>query len=347
MPLEAEVTVSELPSARMSEWDAYVRTSAQASVYHLAGWRDLIDTVFGRDTHYLLAERNGHPVGVLPLVRLKSRLFGDFLVSLPYVTYGGVLADDAAGADCLLDAAARLATDLGVSHMELRHLGDWADLPKRTDKVSMQLRLTGDSETLWQKLGSKCRAQVKRPLREGAACEDGGAELIDAFYSVFAVKYRDLGVPVYPEAWFRGVLERFPEEARVFVVRVAGAPVAASIVVGHGGTLEVPWAASLRSADRYGVNMLLYWSMLKHAEEQGYQVFDFGRSTKDSGTWRFKKQWGAEPVQLYWHYWMRDGGEPPQLNAHNPKYQAAVALWRRLPVWAANALGPRLVKNLP
>src|SRR5690606_23532319 len=147
--------------------------------------------------------------------------------------------------------------------------------------------------------------------------------------------------------WFRGVLERFADAARVFVVRVDGHAVAASIVLGWRERLEVPWAASLRAADRYGVNMFLYWSMLKYAEEAGYRVFDFGRSTRDSGTFRFKKQWGAEPVQLCWHYWMRDGGEPPQLNAHNPRYRAAVAMWRRLPVWAANVLGPRLVKNLP
>ena len=347
MPLEAEPTVSEIDTSRMAAWDAWVRAQPATSVYHLSAWRELIENVFGRETHYLMAERSGRTSGVLPLVRLKSWTFGDFLVSLPYVTYGGVVADDAASAALLLDASARLASDLGVSHVELRHVDDDVDLPKRTDKVSMHLRLTGDADVLWQQLGSKLRAQVKRPLKQGAACETGGAELVDEFYGVFSVKYRDLGVPVYPRAWFRGVLERFPDESRVFVVRVDGQAVAASIVLGWSERLEVPWAASLRAADRYGVNMFLYWNMLKHAEEAGYRVFDFGRSTRDSGTFRFKKQWGAEPVQLYWHYWMRDGGEPPQLNAHNPKYQAAVAMWRRLPVWAANVLGPKLVKNLP
>jgi FemAB-related protein (PEP-CTERM system-associated) len=347
MPLEAGLAVGEVDASRMAAWDSWVREHEGAAIYHLAGWRELIEDVFGRDTHYLLAERGGRTTGVLPLVRLKSWVFGDFLTSLPYVTYGGVVAEDAESAARLLDAAARLGSELGVAHVELRHVHDCADLPKRTDKVSMHRRLTGDSDMLWKELGSKLRAQIKRPLKEGAGCEIGGVELVDEFYRVFSVKYRDLGVPVYPLAWFRGVLKRFAHAARVFVVRVDGCAVAASIVLGWRERLEVPWAASLRSADRYGVNMFLYWSMLKHAEEAGYRCFDFGRSTRDSGTFRFKKQWGAAPVQLYWHYWMRDGGEPPQLNAHNPKYQAAVAMWRRLPVWAANVLGPKLVKNLP
>jgi serine/alanine adding enzyme len=343
----ADVTVARAAASRMPEWDAYVRGHGAASVYHLAGWREVIESVFGRDTHYLVAERDGQVTGVLPLVRLKSLLFGDFLVSMPYVNYGGVLADDAASSARLVEAAADLCRDLGVVHMELRHTADCTRLPKRLDRVSMHLPLTGDSELLWKKIGSKLRAQVRRPQKEGAESEIGGLELVEDFYSVFSVKYRDLGVPVYPLAWFRAVLERFPELARVVLVRVGGRPVAASIVIGFNGSLEVPWASSLRAADRYSVNMYLYWTMLKYAEDAGYGTFDFGRSNPDSGTYRFKKQWGAEPVQLYWHYWLRDARELPQLNLANPKYRAAVALWRRLPVWAANRLGPKLVKNLP
>ena len=347
MPPDTELIVTEVGVSRMAEWDRYVRGHELASVYHLAAWRELIESVFNRQTHYLLAESGKQIKGVLPLVRLKSRLFGDFLVSMPYVSYGGTLADDATTCERLIEAAIRLGGRLGVAHVELRHLADCAALPKRVDKVSMHLRLTGDGNSLWHKLGSKRRAQIKRPLKEGAASEIGGSELVDDFYAVFSVKYRDLGIPVYPITWFRTVLQRFPELTRVFVVRVRRRPVAASIVIGFKERLEVPWASSLRSADRYGVNMYLYWSMLRYAEDQGYEIFDFGRSTEGSGTFRFKKQWGAEPVQLYWHYWLRDSEEIPQLHPANPKFRTAVAVWRKLPVWMANRIGPQIVKNLP
>ncbi len=331
----------------MGEWDGYVRSRTDVSVYHLSAWRELIESVFGRETYYLAATSQGRFRGILPLVRLKSLAFGDFLVSLPYVSYGGVVADDEDVARRLLDSATELASRLGVEHMELRHTADVADLPKRTEKVSMHLALCGDSEERWKKLGAKRRSQIKRPLREGAESEMGGAELVGDFYRVFALKYRDLGVPVYPQKWFRAILERLPDITRVFVVRIDGAPVAASIVIGFNDVLEVPWASSLRSADRFGVNMYLYWCMLKYAEDEGYRIFDFGRSTVDSGTWRFKRQWGAEPVQLYWHYWLRDRDDIPKLNADNPKYQAAVSLWRRLPLWMTTRIGPQIVKNLP
>jgi serine/alanine adding enzyme len=345
---EAAVTVREAGRTGMDPaWDAYVRGHESASVYHLAGWRNVVESVFVRDTHYLLAERDGRICGVLPLVRLKSLAFGDFLVSMPYVNYGGVLADDPIAVTELLDAAVSLAEALGVDHVEFRHLADCAALPKREDKVSMHLKLCGDADTLWKQLGSKRRAQIKRSQREGASCEIGGLERVEDFYAVFSVKYRDLGTPVYPLAWFRAVLRAFPDLTRVFVVRVSGRPVAASLVIGFNGILEVPWAATLREGDRYAVNMYLYWSMLKFAEDEGYRIFDFGRSTRDSGTYRFKKQWGTEPVQHYWHYWLRDSGDIPVINPSNPKAAAAVAVWKRLPVWMANRLGPQIVKNLP
>jgi FemAB-related protein (PEP-CTERM system-associated) len=164
---------------------------------------------------------------------------------------------------------------------------------------------------------------------------------------VFARNMRDLGTPVYDMRFFEEVCRTFPDQTRVLVVRSAGQPVAASIVHWLGTTMQVPWASALRESNPLSANVFLYWQMLKLAIERGATTFDFGRSTVDSGTFRFKQQWGAQPQQLHWHYWMRSGGAPPMLNPSNPKYRLAVAGWQRLPLAIANRLGPMLVRNLP
>jgi FemAB-related protein (PEP-CTERM system-associated) len=354
--LEQRIVNMELPSSPLvniergavpPEWDEYVAGHPDASVYHQAIWRDMIARVFSRETYYLMARRDGHTCGVLPIVRLKSMIFGDFLVSIPYVTYGGILASDAASRQSLLDAATELARTLGVSHVELRHTAALDGLAVRTDKVSMHLSLPDDPDALFSAIGSKLRAQVRRPRKEGAETVLGGAELLDDFYRIFARKYRDLGVPVYPKRWFREILQCQPAAARIVGVRLNQQIVAASLILGYRDRLEVPYAASLREADRYSVNMLLYWGMMEYAIGEGFGTFDFGRTTPGSGTHRFKKQWGAEPVQLYWHYWLAEGGEVPQLNTSNRKYEMVVNAWRRLPVRFANVVGPHIVKNLP
>ena len=346
--VEPGLRVDAVDDAQASAWNAFVADASDAAAYHDYRWRNIIRGVFAHETHYLAVRERGAVAGVLPLVRLKSRLFGDFLVSLPYFNYGGVLARTPAARDALLQHAAQLGRSLGVSHVELRHCASHGlSWPARADKVSMLLQLPDTAEALLKSLPAKLRSQVKRPVREGAEPVFGGRELLDEFYAVFAENMRDLGTPVYSKRFFAAILAAFPAQATLAVVRLRGAPVAGGFLLQHRGTMEIPWASSLRRVNNVSVNMYLYWRVLEFAVERGMRLFDFGRSTRDSGPYRFKKQWGAEPLQLHWHYWLANGGEVPHINPANPRYRLAVAAWQKLPLALANWLGPHVVRNLP
>ncbi|MEX1081865.1 MAG: FemAB family XrtA/PEP-CTERM system-associated protein [Halofilum sp. (in: g-proteobacteria)] len=332
-----------------SEWDAYVGACPDASGWHYSAWLEVIERAFGHECRRWVArDEYGRIRGVLPMVRLRSRLFGDFGVSLPFVNYGGALADDADTRTALMQAASEYARQAGMRHIEFRDreaLG--AAWPVRTDKVIMSRSLPEDSETLWQELTTKQRTRVRRAQKhDGITVERGRLELLDDFYAVFARNMRDLGTPVYGPALFRAVLERFPH-AFIVVVRHRERPVAAGFLFGHRDRLEIPWASALRDYNAWGVNMLLYWRCLESATEQGYLEFDFGRSTVDSGTYRFKQQWGAEPSPCYWHYWLAPGRDMPGLTPDNPRFRLAIGAWQRLPLAIANRFGPAIVKNLP
>ena len=345
----AQINVSTASDEDRYDWNELLRTSPRSEVYQHYDWKGLYEGVFGHDCYYLLARDNDARVcGLLPLVHLKSRVFGNFLVSLPCFNYGGILAENPATCAALQNSAETLAVTLGASHVELRHRSDQSmDLPYRDDKVSMNLSLPQDEDELWKGFSSKLRAQIRRPKKEGAICRDGGVELLDEFYGVFARNMRDLGTPVYPKNFFAQIFDRFTDISRLFVVRIGEQPVAAGMTIGHQATLEIPFASSLREFNRCSPNMLLYWSVLQYAVCQGFKSFDFGRSSKDSGPYRFKKQWGAEEQGLSWHYILHRGDQLPQINPDNPKYRLAVNIWRRLPVSVANLLGPRVVKHLP
>lgn len=329
-------------------WDAFVLTRPEASVYHLSGWRTVCQRSFSHPCPYLLAESDGRLVGVLPLVQLKSRLFGHFMVSLPYFNYGGALGVNDSVRLALLKAASALAAREGCSHLELRNTAALPDWPVRTDKVSMWLDLPPSSDELWQSIGSKVRAQVKKAQAVQWQFSIGGYELLDDFYRVFATHMRDLGTPVYSKRFFANVLQHGPGNPVLVVGRTPeGEPVSAALLLRHGARMEVPWASTLRRAHGANANMALYWRLLTFACDQGCRQFDFGRSTQDASTFRFKKQWGAVPVPLYWHYWLADGGQLPRLNPDNPKYRMAIGAWKRMPVWLTRWLGPPIVKNLP
>ncbi|MCP5157218.1 MAG: FemAB family PEP-CTERM system-associated protein [Ectothiorhodospiraceae bacterium] len=343
--------VRELAAADWPAWDAFVAGHRLGTLYHRQPWLDVVRGHFGHTVHCLAAWRGASLVGALPLVRLRSRLFGDYLVSIPFVNYGGALAEDDAALRALLDATGDLATSLGVTHAELRHTEpvelDGFTWPVRTEKVVMVRELPDDPDALLKSLGAKVRSQVKRPQREGAVAVRGGAELLDDFYRVFAENMRDLGTPVYAKGFFRAILDRLGAAASIVVIRVGGEPAAAGFLIGDGDRLEIPWASSLRRHNRIGVNMALYGDVLRFAVESGYARFDFGRSTRDSNTYRFKRQWGAVEQPLNWYYWLAPGRELPRLDPSNPKYALAIRAWQHLPLPVANLIGPHLVRNLP
>jgi serine/alanine adding enzyme len=332
-----------------TKWDAFASSAPGATLYHLSGWRAVIENTFAHPTFYLSAvDDSSRVVGILPLAQLKSRVFGNMLVSLPFFNYGGVCASNEEVRRGLLDGAIRVATERKVDFIEIRHEDDWQQgLPRKTGKVSMRLELPSTSDELWKALGSKLRNQVQKPRKEGLTSVIGREDQLDAFYEVFAANMRDLGTPVYPKTFFRNILRQFPERTWIGAVYSGDQPVAAGFLAGFRDRLEIPWASSLRAFNRMGPNMLLYWTCLEFACAQRYRVFDFGRSTPGEGTYLFKEQWGAKPQQLYWYYWLPNGSEMPQVNPKNPKYRAAIALWQRLPISVTQRIGPRIVKYIP
>lgn len=331
-------------------WDNYVARAHDANCYHQIGWKDVIEKSFGHATYYLLSEDSSHNInGILPFVQLKSLLFGNFMVSLPYFNYGGLCAEKTEMGDELLTRAIQIALDKGVKHLEMRHTRHIDDrFPVRTTKVAMHLSLPEDPNDLWKSFPSKLRTQVQRPTKEGMSTRVGRETELDNFYYVFSSNMRDLGTPVYSKEFFRNILRVFPSSTWICTVFTKdNQPVASGFFVGFRGNMEIPWASSLRSYNRYSPNMLLYWSALKLACENGYKVFDFGRSTPGEGTYKFKEQWGANPVQLYWHYWLNSGSDLPNLNVKNPKYRVAINIWKKLPLSITKLIGPTLVRNIP
>jgi serine/alanine adding enzyme len=344
------MSIRLLHASDRERWDAFVESAPLSHGYQRAGWATVIERSFGQRPYYLLSEDDaGRVDGVLPLARLRSRLFGDFLVSLPYVNYGGPCGSTPAVESRLVEEAVRIAKDERVGHLELRMTAsDGFGLQVKASKVSMQLALNGGADAVWKSFSTKLRTRINGPLKkEGMVARIGREEELDSFYHVFSINMRDLGTPVYAKKFFRLVLREFPDSARICTVYYQNQPVASGFVIGFRDMLEIPWGSSLRSMNRFSPNMLMYWTLLKYACETGYRVFDFGRSSPDSGTYRFKESWGAKPVPLYWHYWLPAGLELPELNPANPKYRFAINVWKHLPVGLTRLIGPTIVRNLP
>lgn len=333
-----------------SEWDSYVNAQADAANYHRWLWKKAIEDTYGHETYYLLAKTDGKVEGVLPLVAIKSWLFGRSLVSLPFSSYGGVLASTSDARQELLAKAVELARDLGARHVELRQgvafdgNGGWQDL---TRKVTMEVRSPANPEELWNRLSSKLRKRIRYARNHGLSAEWGGDEAVGSFYSVFAANMRNLGTPVYPRNWFENMCRGLKGDIRILTLWDAGQPVAGAFLIGFRDTLELPWAASLPSSREKFSPLLLYWTLLEWAVTNGYRRVDLGRSTPGSGNYAFKRRWVCEEKPLHWYYWVMPGACLPELRPDNPRFRLATQIWKHLPLFVANQLGPRIVRAIP
>ena len=340
--------ISPQDESEIAAWDRYVEKTPGACGYHRMAWLRIITSAFDHPV-YPLAVYNGADItGILPLVFVAGWLFGRFLVSVPFVNYGGVLADDKASACALLREAQALRERLGAQSVELRHTGEpGLGLPARGHKVSMVLPLPETPERLWSGLKDKVRNQVRKAQKNELEVVEGHAELLDDFYRVFCINMRTLGTPVYGRIFFEQILHQLPNGIRILAVRQKNRCLAAGITYQHGETTEMPWASSLPSSRPLCANVLLYWEAMQRACLAGSRLFDFGRSSPGSGPWRFKQQWGSTSVPLSWEYLLAPGAEMPDLGTHSPRFQAAIHVWKRLPLAVTNFLGPRIVRCIP
>lgn len=337
------------PVARADQtWDVFVRAQAGWTHFHLLAWRRVLEDVFGLECVSLVArDAAGRVEGVLPLVRLRSLLFGHYLVSMPFVNYGGPLGTpDAVRA--LVDVAADRARVDEADLLELRSRSPLpVDLPVSHRKVTVVLELPrGDVEPLWQALGAKVRSQVKRPQREGVEVRFGADE-VTPFYAVFARHMRDLGTPVLPRRFFTALVDTFPADVRVGCAYLGGRPIACGLGFRWGDEFEMTWASSLREHNRLAPNMMVYWRFMERCVAEGVRVFNFGRCTPGGGTHRFKRQWhGALDQPLHWYHVSR-GKRAATPSPDDRAFAWGPRLWRRLPLPLTTLLGPHIVRNIP
>lgn len=327
-------------------WDAFVARDPGATFCHLAAWRGIMTDVLGNECLYLAAlGATGEWQGVLPLVRVRAPLLGHYLVSMPFLNAGGPIGTAAARA-ALAQAAVAEAQRSGADLVELRAREPLpADLRVSNRKITVTLPLADSADAQWERFSSKLKSQIRRPQKASFEARFG-PEHGPAFYEVLARTMRTLGTPVLPAALFERIATALADHVVYGVVYRGAEPVAAGCGFHWRDSFELTWAGALREHSAAAPNMLLYWSFMTHVIARGVRTFDFGRCTPDSGTHRFKLQWGGGDVALPWAQWSpRNVVAPP--TPDRPVFRIAAACWRRLPLAVTTAIGPLIARRLP
>lgn len=344
MPIIERLAAADAREA--ASWDAFVMRSPKATFFHRAGWQRVIEGVFRHRTHYLMAKTDGRITGVLPLAHVNSLLFGNALTSLPFAVYGGVVADDEASAVALESEAEALARELGVQHLELRHMErrhpDW---PEQDLYVTFRKEILPEEEANMLAIPRKQRAMVRKGMKNGLVAKID--ENVDRFFAVYADNVHRHGTPALPKRYFEALRKEFGADCEVLTVETAEGQPVSSVLTFYFRDEVMPYYAGDDVAARdLAANDFKYWELMRRACARGLKVFDYGRSKQGTGPYAFKKNWGFEPTPLHYEYRLLKRDSVPQNNPNNAKYQVMIKTWRKLPLGFANWLGPFVVRNL-
>ena len=327
------------------KWDEYVLRHEEGGPYHLFAWQRAVLCAYGHESYSMLVEdEEGSICGVFPIVLVKPPLLKGTLVSQPFCDYGGILADDhdiaQNLADYIIDLAHRMGMNLEIRCKQRQPAFEKHTVSLMTNKIRMTLELPSSPEELWSSFRSKLRSQIRRPMKDGITFHLGGVEMLESYYEVFSTNMHALGSPVHSLNWMKCVLRSFAESVKIGIVKYGDLTLGSGLIICCRDTMSLPWASTLREYNHMSPNMLLYWGFLDHACSEGYRFFDFGRSTIDEGTYFFKKQWGAQPVALYWYFDERSYGGHTIRDSSGRIRQVAEKLWSRMPLALANHIGP-------
>ncbi len=338
------VKIRTIQSTDQPVWDQYVENHPQGTIFHLTRWKNVIEKTYGHKSYYLIAVETkvnrSQKSEIIPLLRgVDAKRTG--CVPLSEVRRQRPSNQEQATSN----EQSATSNEQSATSYDLNKLSAMTCFT-RSHKVRMLLNLPESSEVLMKSFKSKLRSQIKKSVKEGLKAKIGNLELLDDFYKVFLINMRDLGSPVHSKKLMRNVLNEFPDKAKIVMVYKEDQPVACSMIVGFKDILENPWASALRQYSRLSPNMLLYWTMIEYASDNGYSCFDFGRSSPDEGTYKFKKQWGAKPEPLHWHYISSNSQPIDEETSEKSKFDKAIRYWQKLPVVITRIIGPPIRKHI-
>ncbi len=338
--------ISLLDENSAAAWDVFVENTEQATFFHKSGWKKVLESAFGHKAYFFYAEDQGEIVGILPLLHIKSFLFGNSLCSTGFCVYGGIVAINESAFAALDEKACQLAADLKVDHLEMRNQTQQnPDRPRKDLYFTFRKQLADDVEANMSVIPRKQRAMIRKGIKAGLKSEIDND--IERFYRAYSESVRNLGTPVFSKKYFKILKDVFAQDCEVLTVTDSNDQLVASVMNFYFKDQVLPYyGGGVESARAVQGNDFMYWEVMRRAVEKGIKVFDYGRSKEGTGSYRFKKHWGFEPQPLHYEFHLVSASDLPDINPLNPKYQIFIAAWKKLPLAVSQFVGPWLAKDL-
>jgi len=340
-------------------WNAFVESNPCSTPYHLWEFGQALSSTYGYERYYLLARNDDEVVGVFPLIHIRSRLFGNRLLSLPFCEYGGPLVssnfgDLAQTAEGLFEEVLTIASSLNIDCIEIRNPSLHGELLENEGchvvrrYVTFEIDLSREKEHLWRSLDKKTRNSTRKAMKsELNVYEVSQEDDLKEYFLLYLKTQNRHGSPPHDFKLFRNLFRLNAENSmKILIAEYCAKPIAGAIVFHNKrniywwGGVSDPKFRHLNATD------ILLWKIIEWGHESGFAGLNLGRTRYGTGIYHFKKGWGGIEIPLVdfvYHAESKDASTP---DPSEGKYQFLTKLWSRLPVCISRRLGPRIIKQV-
>lgn len=329
-----------------AEWLAYLAMSDAADICHHSAWGNVFHGTFGLESVLILHRSEGRIDGGVPLIIFDQPLTGKALVSMPFLNYGGILADTAEVREKIARGCRTVLEHFGGDYVEMRHiasgLGPLADRT-RENRITYRLDVNRPAEDIFKTFRKQLRTRLRRTAEQNLT-QYQGTERLDHFYHLFAAAMREHGTPVMPRRFFELILEHLSGHARMMIAYKDGRPVGGKLLLQFKGRTTMTWGCYPNRYKHLLANYYLTWELIQQSAQSPIRRLDFGRSEPGSSGHDYKSNWGPTEVPIFVDYLATDPSKIPNLKPENVKFKLAIAIWKRLPLGMTKLIGPHLAR---
>lgn len=319
----------------------------------LDSWSSVVHHCYHYQVYRFETEIESRVTGILALTHIHHPIFGNYLTTSPFGSYGGFAFSTTESRDLLLAEARQLANELDVEYVNIRWSDETATYSPPADWIqhpayaTYRLDLAPDAETLMPTFSSDHRNHIRKSLKKGFILKFGQLDLIDDAYEALARSMHELGSPYHAKTYLHQLAESMGDLLEFAVLYTPDGKLAgAGVFILHGKTITNLHANILRNYRSDYAGEFLYWNVIERYCQKGFQIFDIGRSLIGSGNETFKMKWKPRKEILAYWYALKPGAKIPALNQKNPKFAIAINMWKHLPAFIVRPIGPLLIRGL-
>jgi len=331
------------------DWVSYIDNNPKSSLWHHYNWLKINKEIFSLKNISLLHYQDGKINGILPLYIVNNVFYQRFAISSPFSNYSGLITNNDLISAKLINKAVDETKNYKCNYLEIRSKSVISEMKQSSTFCNMILDISETIDKIWSiKVKSKTRNQTRKAYKNNLKVKIGNnIDDINEFYKVYLQNITRLGTPVFPKKYFSLMTDLFRNKLNIISIKHSDVTIASLISINFNKTCYIPYASSFVKWNSLCPNNILYWEAIKYAKENNMTMFDFGRSTKSTGTYNFKKQWGATPLQLHYNYKLIKNSTIPSTGAINNKYKLMMKLWSKLPLTLSERLSNIIINRLP